>query len=128
MTEKMIPDVPMPAGLDEMVKQNGRNMEAITKSSGVAFEGMTRMSEELFQFGFHRLREDIGLMSKLAGCGTPQQVAEAQMNFVAQMVTDYNEETRKLMDLAGNITEKSCAAATPDTAKAGEQPQRKRAG
>lgn len=123
MTEKSIPEVPMPAGLDEMVKQNGRNMEAISKSSGIYFEGMTRMSEEIFQFGFHRLREDIGLMSKLAGCGTPQQIAEAQMDFVAKMVTDYNEETRKLMELAGKITEKSCAAAQPETPKT-----RKRAG
>ena len=128
MAEKTIPEVPIPAGLDEMVKQNGRNMEAISKSSGVYFEGMTRMSEELFQFGFHRLREDFGLMSKLAGCGTPQQVAEAQMDFVAKMVTDYNQETRKLMELAGTITEKSCAAATPETVETGEQPRRKRAG
>ena len=86
------------------------------------------MSEELFQFGFHRLRQDFGLMSKLAGCGTPQQIAEAQMDFVAKMVTDYNEETRKLMELAGTITEKSCAAAQPETDKSGEQPRRKRAG
>ena len=34
MTEKTIPEVPIPAGFDEMVKQNGRNMEAISKSSG----------------------------------------------------------------------------------------------
>lgn len=127
MAQKMIPEVPIPAGLDEMVKQNSKNMEAITKSSGVAFEGMTRMSEELFQFGFHRLREDFGLMSALAGCGTPQQVAEAQMNFVAKMVTDYNDESRKLMDLASDITEESCAAAQQESEAAGEQPQRKRA-
>ncbi|MGI9412221.1 MAG: phasin family protein [Hyphomicrobiales bacterium] len=127
MAEKTGSELPMPAGFDDMVKLNGKNMEAVAKSSGIAFEGMTRMSEELFQFGFRRLREDMGLMSKLVGCGSPQQVAETQMDFVARMVADYNDEARRLMDLATNITEDTCAAAEQGLATSGEKPARKRA-
>jgi len=104
MAQKPSSDSPLGLGLDEMMKVNAHNMEALAKSYGSFFERVGKINGETLNFCVERWKEEFEMPTKIAQCHAPEEIAEAYTNFYSKMFSDYNEQARRVMDLVGEVS------------------------
>lgn len=74
---------------------------AMAAFSTVATTAWFDMMQESMRFVTERLEKDLEAQRAMLACRTPQELMQAQSDFMQKAFTDYTEETRRMMELMG---------------------------
>ncbi len=72
------------------------NVEAMAGMNQKFYKMMMTCNEELMAFGNNRLKEDMDMPQKLAGCKTPQEMMGVCLGFYQTAVKQYADEAGEL--------------------------------
>ncbi len=111
MVQQTGSDSPLPRSFDGMVKANAHNMETWTKTCESFFAKVGKANAETLDFWARRLKEDFEVPARIAHCHAPEEVAEAYKQFFSKMLSDYNEQTEKVIDMASAAVEEGLSLA-----------------
>lgn len=64
-----------------------------------------RLQNEIVAFAQARFRRDVAAMERLARCRRPDEVVEAQAEFLAQLYSDYAKENLKVAGMFGDAAQ-----------------------
>lgn len=109
MAQKAGSEVPLAAGFDEIMKVNADHMDSLAKSYGSLVDTVGKVNGETLNFCVERWKEEIEMPAKIAQCHAPEEVAQAYSSFLSKMFNDYNEQTRRVMDLVNEVTSQGLA-------------------
>ena len=98
----------MPGGLaghdfDAMIKRNSDAMSAMMQSCGGMLEQWNRLNAETMEFCARRWKEDLEMPARLASSREAGDVAEVYAGFARQMIADYDDHARRVMDFVDGL-------------------------
>lgn len=73
---------------------------ALTAAPAQMMSRLMVTGQEMSRFATARLRKDVGVMSALATCRSPQEFSETWVNHVSEAVHDYADEFDRVMSIS----------------------------
>ena len=80
------------------------DVEAMFGMNQKLYKMMMSCNEELISFGRNRLKEDLDMPQKLAGCKTPQDMMNVYLGFYQTAVKQYADEAGELTRICNEMT------------------------
>ena len=87
----------------------------LLKSYNVWLDSAAKVQAESLRFILDRVRKDMEIPARLAECKSPVDVLEVQASFASTMVSDYLNETGKLLSLTMQGVRESASEAEQRT-------------
>lgn len=104
--------VPTP---DEVRAATEQTFMPLLQSYNVWLDSAAKMQAESLRFILDRVRKDLEIPARLAECKSPVDVLEVQASFASTMVSDYLNETGKLLSLTMQGVRESASEAEQQT-------------
>ena len=106
---------------DAMIKRNSDAMSAMMQSCGGILEQWNRLNADTMEFCARRWKEDLEMPARLAGSQAAGDVAEVYAGFARQMIADYDDHARRVMDFVDGLrpvaAEEPTSTEVPKSAK-----------
>lgn len=80
------------------------DVEALYGMNQKFYKMMLSCNEELMTFGRNRLKEDLDMPQKLAGCKTPQEMANVCIGFYQTAFKQYTDEATQISKICAEVT------------------------
>jgi hypothetical protein len=93
-------------------------LAGVSKCNGEAHEGYAALVGQWQDFVARRLKEDMALAQRLAGCIAPDQIWTAYVDFWQKAAEDYSCECTTMTKLMAGITNKTWKATQSATEEA----------
>lgn len=102
--------------LEALWQVNGETMNTIMRTNEAVMRGMIALSQEVFEFGNTRIRENLERAQSLSKCHDLEEALNVQSGFVQSATQEYLTESANLMKLMSEISQ-DCWAPTEDRTK-----------
>jgi hypothetical protein len=100
---------------DEVRAATEQTFMPLLRSYNVWLDSAAKMQAESLRFILDRVRKDLEIPARLAECKSPVDVLEVQASFASTMVSDYLNETGKLLSLTMEGVRESASEAEQQT-------------
>lgn len=108
-TERAMPE--LNGDLTTFMEFNHRNFEVCSKSCETMMQAVADMNTGTCRFAVRRLERDMEMPARVAQCQSPADLARLQFEFFGELISDYTEETQRVLSLASDFAKNSAEAA-----------------
>ena len=102
--------------LEALWKMNGETIETVMRTNEAMMRGMIALSQEVFEFGNTRIRENLEQAQSLSKCHDLEAALNVQSSFFQSATQEYLTESANLMKLMTEISQ-DCWAPMEDRTK-----------
>ena len=104
------------ADLEALWKANGETINTVMRTNEAVMRGMIALSQEAFEFGNTRVRENLEMAQPLSKCHDLEEALNVQSSFFQSATQEYLTESANLMKLMTEISQ-DCWAPMEDRTK-----------
>ncbi len=94
------------ASIFESASEIGQDsLQSMMRSYSTWLETTVKLQSEAARFVTERVRKDMEMPSRLAACGSPQDIYQEQLDFASTLFSDYTDEGQKIAGILSKAAE-----------------------
>lgn len=107
---------PIIPNVEAMWNMDPQLIETVTKAYGAWLSQANRMRDETMRFAHERFTKELDAVVQFARCTNPNEALAVQADFANKMAEDYVAESRKIVELVGEMAKEISSSPKSDRA------------